>query len=781
MKGAVVYAPGPVPGTPGELLIVWEAFDESSPDGEAKLAELLRVTGRRGKGEPSQRQVYALSNALVKDEYGRRPASFGRVGSVPWQIKAERLWSVDHLVKEAEPTWKQTSVRRGEGQAAQWARKAFHFDYREAERQIAAEMARESRSAEVASAATEVARAPLRAGITAEEAEELAGGAVRKQVAALNLAAARSSADEAAEARNRAPQQKPQATEPARPKDKGNRAGHICRYPGMACYGCKRIFDVDERINPGQGGMVCANNTCAHLARTRLLSEIKAKATEKRASSGSQLTSEKREAQLAHRFSDQRLEMACKCMRGRCTVTDEQRIFCVGARNATGEREPCGVGLHAKACGFISSYHARTSLFVCVDCRVSEMSTYSCGKQETLERYACRSMLLELACGQASTAKSIAEFEDLERRWMASLLDENGLGADSVIEPRRSEESFLAFINWLVTDAGRARSFALIMRMAGIAMAQMELRVLTGVPRVKMYIKEVAEQIGTEPEPCDIPSALVVSTMLTRVLPKACSTDYILARSQVLFDGETAGGARLGEMTGGGDGHGVLANHSDIAWPVGAEDQRECETVNLHIEDSKTKYSRDMTYVGVTGGPLSLRGADNLRRLWALSGFKIETSRTDGMLVQRPNYYVLRLSLLGMEREGKSGLNRLVRLVRNTSEQVVVRSRSWIVAYLNERYKGATGSEEERYVNMAGGPKGSEEIREMRGWLVTNGFGAFIEKGEVPGPLLRATARGSPHVVTHMPLKPGSSYAHVDPESAGRSLRDKQSRGSGGR
>ena len=190
---------------------------------------------------------------------------------------------------------------------------------------------------------------------------------------------------------------------------------------------------------------------------------------------------------------------------------------------------------------------------------------HSCGSQETLERYACRSMLLELSCGQASTAKSIAEFEDLERRWMASLIDENGLGAESVIEPRRSEESFLAFINWLVTDAGRARSFALIMRMAGIAMAQMELRVLTGVPRVKMYMKEVAEQIGTEPEPCDIPSALVVATMLTRVLPKLCATDYILARSRVLFDGETAGGARLGEMTGGGDGHGVLANHSDIA------------------------------------------------------------------------------------------------------------------------------------------------------------------------------------------------------------------------
>ena len=113
---------------------------------------------------------------------------------------------------------------------------------------------------------------------------------------------------------------------------------------------------------------MCSNNTCSQLARVRLLNEIKAKSSAKKAALGTHLTSEKREAQLAHRFSDQRLEMACKCMRGGCRVTDEQRIFCVGARDAAGAREPRGVGLHAKACGFISSYHAHTSLFVCVDC-----------------------------------------------------------------------------------------------------------------------------------------------------------------------------------------------------------------------------------------------------------------------------------------------------------------------------------------------------------------------------------------------------------------------------
>ena len=773
MKGSVVYAPGPVAGTPGELYIMWESFGEGCENGEARLAELLNVP--EGKGKASRRsKTHALSNALVKDEYGTRPASFGRVGSMPWKVSANRLWTVDHLVSEVDPTWRTTSVRKGEGQAAQWARRAFTFDYREAERQIAVELAADEH--EVAGTTEQAGESAGRAswsgmsrwptvedweqGHSASEAAiELAGGAVRQQVAALNLADAKRSADEAAAARNHAPQQKPPAEKRAAQQAVTNRRTRVCQYPGMECGGCSRPFKIGEQMAPEAGGMVCPNARCAQMARGRLLQEIKEKMSAQRVSAGQVLASEKRDAQLAHRFSDARLGMVCKCMRGACNVTDEPRIFCAGARDAEGNRAPCGVGLHAKACGFISSYHARTSLFVCVDCRVKEMAPDSCGRQETLERYACRSMLLELSCGQATTAKSVAEFESLERKWLASLLDENGFGAEGVIEPRRSEESFMAFINWLVTDAGRARSFALIMRMAGIAMAQMNLRVLTAVPRVKLFIKEIAEQIGTEPEPCDIPSSLVVSTMLTRVLPKLCSTEYIHARSEVLFDGETAGGARLGEMTGGGDGHGVLANYSDIAWPIGSE-QAMTETVNLHIEDSKTKYSRDMTYMGTTKGPLGIKGADHMRRLWALSGLEVNTVREDGMFVQRPNYYVLRLSLLGMERQGKTGVDRLVRLLRNTDEKVFKRSSAWIITYLNERYEGESGSEEIRYVNVAGGPKGCEDIQRAKAWLSEHGYEKFITRGEVSGPLLRATARGSPKVITHMPLKPGSSLAH---------------------
>ena len=320
----------------------------------------------------------------------------------------------------------------------------------------------------------------------------------------------------------------------------------------------------------------------------------------------------------------------------------------------------------------------------------------------------------------------------------------------------------MAFITWLVTDADRARSFGQIMRMASVAMAKMELRVLTGVPRVKQFIKVTAEMVGTDPEPCTIPTALVVATMLQGVLPGLCkAAPYILARSRVLFDGETAGGARLGEMTGGGDGHGVLANMADIAWPVGTEPSKTA-TVNLHIEDSKTGFSRDMTYMGTTEGPLAIAGAENMRELWRLSGFTVREMTEDGMTVHRPDYWVLRLSLLGMQNDtGKRSLKRLMTLVTNTGERAIAEGRSWILQYLRERYTAQTTSEETMYVNIAGGTRDCSAISEAKAWLEEHGYGVFITPGVVPGPLLRATMRGNPKRLTHMPLKPGSSYAHV--------------------
>ena len=261
---------------------------------------------------------------------------------------------------------------------------------------------------------------------------------------------------------------------------------------------------------------------------------------------------------------------------------------------------------------------------------------------------------------------------------------------------------------------------------------------------------------------------LVVETFLTVVLPRTCrSSEYIYARSEVLFDGETAGGARVGEMTGAGDGHGVLADFASIAKPVGDKSE-ENETVNFYIEDSKTGFCRDMTCFGVTRGPLKLRTADHLRKLWRLSGFKIVTEDVDGMHVEHPDYSVVRVSLLDMDAKQVS---RLIRLVENSSEPMMVVNRSWIVQSIGERcfpmrqeFTGATLgsktlSQEERYVNICGGARDGVEVERGMRWCQEYGIERFVDITK--GPLLRATARGRVHVVTHMPLKPGSTYTHV--------------------
>ena len=142
---------------------------------------------------------------------------------------------------------------------------------------------------------------------------------------------------------------------------------------------------------------------------------------------------------------------------------------------------------------------------------------------------------------------------------MASMRDRDGKGAEYLRSPRESEESFKAFMLWLVTDGQRASSFGTIMRMAGIAMVRMETPVITSTPTVKLAIKEIVTQIGTDLDPCTIPSTAIIITMLDVVLPQQSHPD-ILARSLVQFDMETAGGCRVGEMAGAGDGHGALLN-----------------------------------------------------------------------------------------------------------------------------------------------------------------------------------------------------------------------------
>ena len=245
----------------------------------------------------------------------------------------------------------------------------------------------------------------------------------------------------------------------------------------------------------------------------------------------------------------------------------------------------------------------------------------------------------------------------------------------------------------------------------------------------------------------------MVHTMLEKILPKRCaSSQYIHARSLVMFDMETAGGCRLSEAAGAGEGHGALAELVDVAFPLDGSQA----TINLRLEDSKTGFGRDVTYVTETQGKLNLKCWKNLEFLWKVSGFKLCEKTVDGVRYVRPDYKVVRLSLLGMS---SASYARLLRLIDGTSKGVIYERRSEIKYYLEMNYSAATKGEESKFVNIAGGPEDCMEIASAIKWLKEYGYGDLYSV--VPGPLLRATAPGRPKNITHMPIKPGSTYTHV--------------------
>ena len=327
-KGSMVYRPPPNVGQPGGLYIVWDDFDPepSSEEPEVRVAELLAVPD--GKKKNSLSGIYAVDNSIVTDEYGRRPASFGGVGCRPWGLAAGELWVVDHLTSETEPTWKMKPLKAGAGQAAQWARKAFKFDFATAERAIAFARSREQVAcppcADDEVLASEAPGVDVRAQVARVEravaAAEMAASAGLQEATA-DLAAARISADEAAEARQRPPPPQAREARPAAPVDRAGPARVPCRYPGIECYGCSRGIKQGEQMVVVGDGYAHApppgeeQGSCVALARQRLLKETKAAADARKARS-SKLSSDKRQAQLDHRFSPDMIGLAKKCLDG---------------------------------------------------------------------------------------------------------------------------------------------------------------------------------------------------------------------------------------------------------------------------------------------------------------------------------------------------------------------------------------------------------------------------------------------------------------------------------
>ena len=378
------------------------------------------------------------------------------------------------------------------------------------------------------------------------------------------------------------------------------------------------------------------------------------------------------------------------------------------------------------------------------------MAPHSCSTAPKLLEAGDVSSMLELATGAEGTAGNHSDYARLERGWIEHVcLGEGGATAGTVALPRHSEESYIAFLHWLVRDADRKRSFGTIVRASTGVFARLELKNMAGTKRVKAVIKELEGSHGVESVPCTHATRRILTILMEETLPARCGAE-LLTRSAVQVVLETMGGVRVGEACGGGDGHGALANHLTLARPVGSEEGCADETCELWLADSKTGYSRYANFVGKSRG-IGMEAAKLIRKLWAESGIRVVQSIEDGLQVETPDYSVVRVSILDMSDQVFARLLQVV--IRSVSTGIAMHAKATLF-YAKLRRKAETKGEEYKYVNIAGGSQREAEAAAEE--LRAGGLGDYV--AVVPGPLLRAT-RGK--LLTHMPLSQDSSYKHI--------------------
>ena len=265
------------------------------------------------------------------------------------------------------------------------------------------------------------------------------------------------------------------------------------------------------------------------------------------------------------------------CVEGRCSCTQEPRVFC---------SEGCGNGVNVVGCLRMSKARSALGVFKCGECRAKEMAPFSCTSLEGLVVEGDCNALLELSTGAEGTAKGHAEFARLERLWLSETAGSTGVEVSTLVLPRHSEESFLAFLRWVVTDPGRVRSFHTIFRAAAGALEQLKLVNWTKSARVKLAVKELGLSHGVQKVPDSHATRRIISIMFSTTLLRV--NERLRRRTTVVVVLELLGGVRVGESCGGGDGHGALANNLCLMRPVGTSPGHEDESAELWVEDSKT-------------------------------------------------------------------------------------------------------------------------------------------------------------------------------------------------
>ena len=201
------------------------------------------------------------------------------------------------------------------------------------------------------------------------------------------------------------------------------------------------------------------------------------------------------------------------------------------------------------------------------------------------------------------------------------------------------------------------------------------------------------------------------------------------------------------------EAHGTLANNTAILEDSSLRDFP--VVVEAKIEHSKTGYSRYLNMAGTTKTS-GIQVGKHVQEYWRLAGFALEVSMQAGVKVTRPDFWVARVSLLGMEE--KPGLRSLLAALKECRLSNVQEHLRSSEKYAKARYMASGASSgEKKFVNVAGGRRSDPELAQVVSYMRQRGFTAHL----VPGPLLLATTGGKAPRPTLMPFSTSSASTPV--------------------
>ena len=359
-------------------------------------------------------------------------------------------------------------------------------------------------------------------------------------------------------------------------------------------------------------------------------------------------------------------------------------------------------------------------------------------------------MIIELTTGAEASGKGFHDFKNLELEFLGSL----GFLQPVMVLPSDDADVFMMFLGWLVTEKRRSLSLDTIWRAAGSVMARTRRTNLTKDPACKAFYEELRVSHGVESRPRTAATRRMIVAIFDHILRDCVTSDDVLVRTELMMAVEMLLGLRVGEVCGGGDGHGLLANNLVILRNIRSGE----ESVEGFLEHSKTKHRRFVNAVMESRGAARIRLGEYLRAYWSAVGFPMSppTRADGGCYVEGPDYYVVRLSLVALAESAEADRERLEHACRVLKRSRSEEARRWAdYSLMRGRQRLVGGSADRRYINVVGGSRTCDDIAWVADELTRAGFGDWIDV--VPGPLMRAT-HGRRLGYTHMPLDPGSTY-----------------------